>query len=160
MDNNSLLGKQEKKLDELLGIKFLDRNEVKEINVLQTYPIVALYFGASWCPLSIKFSHKLIEFYNEINLEDKVLEIILVARDKNKDDFEKYYNDMPWLSLPYKDGRLKKLIEAHQIKGIPVLGILNKQGEMVYSEGRRDVCTYDDTEYIQNKWESLLQTIT
>lgn len=55
-----------------------------------------------------------------------MLEIILVARDKNKDDFEKYYNDMPWLSLPYKDGRLKKLIEAHEIKGIPVLAILNK----------------------------------
>lgn len=36
MENNSSVVKQqqEKKLDELLGIKFLDRNEVKEINVL------------------------------------------------------------------------------------------------------------------------------
>lgn len=85
-----------------------------------------------------------------------MLEIILVARDKNKEEFEKYYNEMPWLSLPYKDGRLKKLIETHEIKGIPQLILLNKQGEMVYRDGRNDVCTFDDTDYIQNKWEKIL----
>ena len=28
---------------------------------------------------------------------------------------------------------------------------------MVYSEGRKDVCMFDDTDYIQNKWEKLLK---
>jgi nucleoredoxin len=110
--------------------------------------MVALYFATSQCPLCTKFTKKLIEFYNEINLEDKILEIILVSRDKNKEDFEKLYNDMPWHSLPCKDGRIKKLIESYEIKGIPVLALLNKKGEIAFSDGRRDVCTYDDTEFI------------
>jgi len=81
--------------------------------------MTCLLFAASWCPLSSKFIHKLTDFYDEINLEDKVLEIILVSRDRNKDDFDSFYNLMPWLSLPYGDSRVKKLIDAHDIKGIP-----------------------------------------
>ena len=93
--------------------------------------MTCLFFAASWCPLSTKFNSKLIEFYNEINLEDKVLEIILISRDRNKDDFDAFYSSMPWLSLPYGDSRVKKLIDAHDIKGIPQLVLLNRKGEII-----------------------------
>jgi len=119
--------------------------------------MTCLFFAASWCPLSAKFINKLIEFYNEINLEDKVLEIILVSRDRNKDDFDSFYNLMPWLSLPYGDSRVKKLIDAHDIKGIPQLVLLNSKGEIIQSQGRRDVCLHDP-ETVQNKWDELLSS--
>ncbi|MFN9909829.1 MAG: thioredoxin-like domain-containing protein [bacterium] len=37
---------------------------------------MCLFFSAGWCPPCQTFLPKLVEFYNEINLETKILEII------------------------------------------------------------------------------------
>ena len=43
----------------------------------------------------------MIEFYNEVNTEEKLMEIILVSFDKNEDEYKKYLKTMPWLCLPF-----------------------------------------------------------
>lgn len=48
----------------------------------------------------------LIDFYNEINENEKQLEIIYVSRDRSKEEFEEALDEMPWLSLPYEDQRV------------------------------------------------------
>lgn len=64
---------------------------------------------------------------------------------------------MPWVLIPFGDSRLKKLPEAHDIKGIPVLAVLNKNGEIYNSEGKRDVCEkgYD----IFSEWYDVIEPI-
>ena len=35
------------------------------------------------------------------------------------EEFEEYYGKMSWLSIPWGDSRLRKLVEKYEIKGIP-----------------------------------------
>ena len=47
---------------------------------------------------------------------------------------------MPWLWLAYGDNRVKKIITYCDIKAVPVLAVINKKGEIVTLNGKRDVC--------------------
>ena len=86
---------------------------------MKTFDVVCLFFSANWCPPCQTFLPKLVEFYNEINLETKILEIICiiiiikdVSKDRNTEEFEEHYEKMPWISLPKGDSRNKKLFEV------------------------------------------------
>ena len=75
-------------IDEILGIEgnpYVIQNdasgflsvELKE--ALKGVETVGIYFSASWCPPCKTFTPKLIEFYNKVNENKKVFEIIFVA---------------------------------------------------------------------------------
>lgn len=63
---------------------------------------VGFYFSAHWCPPCRSFTPKLAEFYKKLHTE-KNFEIVFVSSDKSKDEFDKYYEEMPWLALPFSD---------------------------------------------------------
>jgi len=63
---------------------------------------VGIYFSAHWCPPCRGFTPKLAEFYKKLHTE-KNFEIVFVSSDKSKDEFDKYYEEMPWLALPFSD---------------------------------------------------------
>ena len=128
-------------MEDSLGTKFLSKTEIIETSPLKEPYITCLYISAKWCPLCIPFTPILIDFYNEINIEEKLLEVIYISRDKTKDEFEDFYKEMPWLAFPYGDSRIKKLIEAHDVKGVPVLIVLKRNGEIACFNGRKDVMT-------------------
>jgi len=44
--------------------------------------------------------------YDEINEESQVLEVIFMSCDVQQSAFESYYDEMPWMSLPFKDQRI------------------------------------------------------
>ena len=137
-----------------IGLKFLYRNELIETSVLKTNKIVGLYFSASWSPYCQAFTPILIDFYNEINAEEKQLEIILVSRDQKKEDFEEYYSKMPWLAIPFDDPRIATFVEKFGVKGFPNLVILKKNGEIATKNGKSDVINEDKAAF--DKWLELL----
>lgn len=137
-----------------IGTKFLHKNDTVEISPFKTNKIVCLYFTASWCPPCQGFCPILIDFYNEINSIEKKLEIILVSRDQNKEDFEEYYTQMPWLALPWDDPRIYNLAEKYNIKGIPVLLVLKKNGEVASKIGKMDVSNEGLAAF--DKWLGLI----
>ena len=141
-------------MEDSLGTKFLYKSDVIEAFPLKENYITCLYISAKWCPLCVTFTPVLIDFYNEINIEEKLLEIIFISRDKTKDEFEEVYKEMPWLAFQYGDSRMKKLIEAHDVKGIPVLIVLKKNGEAATPHGKKDIMTegYD----VFQKWVQLV----
>ena len=108
----------ERNLETLLGNKFLNKSETLDFHPLKTYEVVCLFFSASWCPPCQTFLSILVDFYNEINLESKILEIICkffkkdIPRDKSKEEFEEHVEKMPWISIPYGDHRNRKLVEV------------------------------------------------
>jgi nucleoredoxin len=137
-----------------IGLKFLSKNEIIETSVLKTNKIVALYFSASWSPYCQAFTPILIDFYNEINAEEKQLEVILISRDLKKEDFEDYYAKMPWLALPFEDTRMITLVEKYGMKGFPNLLILKKDGEIATKNGKQDVINDDIAAF--EKWLGML----
>ena len=52
------------------------------------------------CPPCRKFTPVLSCLYEEFNEDQKQIEIVFFSGDKNDNQFEEYYGEMPWLALP------------------------------------------------------------
>lgn len=65
-----------------LGTHFEGKNGILEFQPLKNNKVTCLFFAAYFSPPCLAFTPLLINFYNEVNSEDKVLEIILVSYDK------------------------------------------------------------------------------
>lgn len=66
--------------------------------------------------------------------------------EKSEEDYSSFTRGMPWLAVPYGDGRLKDLREYYKIRSIPqvvgkVLGkvVLRRNGNVLEFNGRKDI---------------------
>jgi len=74
------------------------------------------------------------------------LEVVYVSSDNNENDFNKYYQNMPWLSIPYENRELvDTLISRYEITGFPTLIIVdNETGTVISRNGRTGVMNYPE----------------
>lgn len=101
--------------------------------------LVLLYFSASWCPPCRQFTPLLVDFYNKVNAQHKAAEIILVSADRTQEDFQKYFEKMPWLAVPFEEETIRaSLAQKCQVTTIPNLSLMDSQGNPV-KEVRYDV---------------------
>ena len=107
---------------------------------LDQAPVIALYFSAHWCPPCKMFTPKLRQFYNEVNATSKKLEIVWISADEDEEEFNEYFEEMPWLSMPFEPTELREEVsEKFDIASIPQLIILNKDGSLKSATGKTDV---------------------
>ena len=59
----------------------------------------------------------LTEVYKKINANEKRFEIIFVSSDQNEAAFKEYFNEMPFLSLPYDSDIKDELSETFEVEG-------------------------------------------
>ena len=118
---------------------------------LDNAPVVALYFSAHWCPPCKMFTGKLRQFYNEINADSKKLEIVWISGDEEEEEFDDYFEEMPWLAMPFEpeDDR-EEVSEKFDISSIPQLIILNKDGSVKSKTGKKEVEDHGTAAY--NNW--------
>ena len=128
-------------MQSLIGDTFLCKNGNAELlfEEIANTPVIALYFTAHWCPPCRQFVPLLLNFYTEVNSEEKKLEIIFVSSDKDVEGFNEFFGAMPWLALPYGDSRIQQLKQAFKVAGIPLLVLLKKDGTFAYGGARADV---------------------
>ncbi|CAF1498403.1 unnamed protein product [Didymodactylos carnosus] len=102
--------------------------------------IIGLYFAAHWCPPCREFTPLLAEFYNKYH-ESKKLEIIFISSDRDIESYRGYYDNMPWLSLEYKNReKSKELTKTFRVTGIPALILLDGDtGEIICETARSKV---------------------
>ncbi|ELU09340.1 hypothetical protein CAPTEDRAFT_174065 [Capitella teleta] len=101
--------------------------------------VIGLYFSAHWCPPCRAFTPQLAEFYNKMKAgpDGSNFEIVFVSSDRDEDSFSEYYNEMPWLALPFAERERKnKISKNYKIQGIPTFVILDGSGKMVTKNGR------------------------
>lgn len=68
------------------------------------------------------------EFYAEVNIDSKQLEVIYVSLDKNEHDFKEHYGTMPWLAIPFNDkARAQSLRQRYRVVGIPQLVVVKSE---------------------------------
>ena len=96
LKKKSYLGEKEREMfyavqecgtDEWLGAKFL-----------------LLYFSAGWCPPCEQFTQTLKDFFHEVNIDQKVIDIIYVSSDKTEAQFKDTYAKMPWNTFKWDTG--------------------------------------------------------
>ena len=104
-------------IDQVLGKKFIKKKSyladkeketlyiVEECNTdeFSTCKFVLLFYSAGWCPPCEQFLQVLKDFYSEVNIDQKLIEVLYVSSDKNEDEFKKTYAKMPWLSVTYNN---------------------------------------------------------
>lgn len=137
-----------------LGEKLLSDHGKTQVDTtsLDSVPVVALYFSANWCPPCKQFTPKLKQMYQTINASNKKLEIVWVSADEEEEEFDEYYETMPWLSIPFDQEDLRGECSEHfGIEGIPRLLILNKDGTVKNGNGINEV--KDNGAEAFNSWQ-------
>ena len=97
-------------LKNLLGDSLIKASApVETASLVGEGKVVGLYFSAHWCPPCRGFTPKLAEFYKKFKASDKsdLLEIVFISSDRDEKSFSEYYNEMPWLALPFCDRNRK-----------------------------------------------------
>jgi len=101
---------------------------------------LAIYYSAHWCPPCRGFTPSLIEWYNN-NKKDLSMELLFNSWDKDQEQFDSYFKDMPFVARSFADKSTKEeLDKAFEVEGIPALVVIdNKTGQLVTKEGRTGV---------------------
>eukprot|EP00301_Raphidiophrys_heterophryoidea_P026072 c8902_g1_i1.p1 GENE.c8902_g1_i1~~c8902_g1_i1.p1 ORF type:complete len:458 (+),score=135.90 c8902_g1_i1:115-1374(+) len=137
-----------------LGDKLVhkDGSEVSVKSVFESSDAVGIYFSAHWCPPCRGFTPNLVNTYNSIKEAGKHnFEVIFVSSDKDKQSFDEYFGEMPWLALPYEDrDRKGELSEVFGVEGIPTFVIVDKNGKTINASARG--CVSSDPQGLEFPW--------
>ena len=80
------------------------------------------------------------DFYNEVNLNEKVVEILYVSCDHDETQFKESYAKMPWITFPFNNPLHNELKSKFEIIGVPVVLVCEAQtGFVVTHKGRKDI---------------------
>ena len=109
---------------------------------LATDTPLALYFSGHFCAPCLTFTPLLKDFYEEVNEDDKKIEIIFVSLDKTVEEQEAYHKehgDWPRIAFSNESERqaLKSLMGVEKIPALIVLDDSKKAAK--YTDGVNDV---------------------
>ena len=80
------------------------------------FPVVFSPCSAHWCPPCRGFTPQLAESYSRFKASSHPrkddLSVIFVSSDRSEEAFAEYYNEMPWLALPYAARDLKTKLSS------------------------------------------------
>jgi len=142
-------------LAELLGNNLLGQgaSKVSTAEALAGKGAVALYFSAHWCPPCRGFTPQLAEWYKK-DLRGKGLEIVFVSSDEDEASFTEYFEEQPWLALPFEERETKeKLSKKFKVQGIPSLVILDSEGKLITKDGQAAIS--GDPEGAEFPWKPV-----
>jgi thiol-disulfide isomerase/thioredoxin len=139
---------EEKKRSKLFvpGLQFLDganiithsEGQTLTLDDLRTFDIVGIYFSAHWCPPCRKFTPKLAQLYKDITASGKKFGIIFVSGDKDNETFLRYFRQMPWVALDYKERDLQNMLgEAFRVESIPTLVLVDPKTGKFTTKGEK-----------------------
>lgn len=122
-----------------LDLELISKDEPKNptfASVLAQSPkLVAIYYSMHNCPPCRAFTPLLASLYEEVNEDDKQLEIIFFSGDKSQEEFDGYFGDMPWLALPRNQQKvMMENAKRFKIRGVPSLVMLRASDGKILSE--------------------------
>ena len=95
--------------DASAGKSSLPLSKFSELSyALKNSDLVALYFAASWCPMSTPISLALDSAFGKTDMllsnegGRKILAVVYVSSDETLDEFNGYIRNRQWLAVPYE----------------------------------------------------------
>ena len=122
-----------------LGNNFESKDGNNDGASLKSAQLIGIYFSAHWCPPCRNFTPVLAEFYNKVNADGKIFEIVFVTSDRDEKSFKDYLSHMPWIAITFGSQEIKDLKTKYQVSGIPKLVVVNPDGSLVSADARNDV---------------------
>lgn len=148
-------------LSQLLGHSLVAHDSSNKISYVPSTVIrgktIGLYFSAHWCPPCRQFTPLLVQVYRKLHAKGKELEVVFVSSDKNQQQFQEYFQDMPWKGVPFEDALVRKRLSQHfKVMGIPTLVLVGPDGRVLTHNGRAAVMR--DREGAEFPWEGSSTT--
>jgi len=136
-------------LYELFGDELRTNREKKASVDELSGKIIGIYFSAHWCSPCRAFTPRLVEFHNEMTKKGNPFEIVFVSSDHSQSDMYGYMEEMemPWLALPYGDKHKDTLCSKYGVSGIPMLVIIDAEGNTISLDGRSEVAAEGASAY-------------
>ena len=142
-------------MEELFGPHLVSKNGQIPSSSLNAFKYVLVYFSAHWCPPCRGFTPKLGLFYDNVNAGEKTLEIVYVSGDRTPEQFEEYYDEQPWVAVPFTENEKRAQLNQHfKVAGIPALFLIDQSGKVL-----KDTCRMDVTSkgpLCLAEWDQLL----
>jgi len=121
------------------------------IEAIEKKAIIGIYFSAQWCPACATFTPLLLSAYQELQEAQKSFEVVLVSYDHSSADMFAHMTHyaMPWLAVPHGGDKAVALAERYDVRLIPTLIIIDREGNTISMNGRGDLAVkgaaaYDD----------------
>ena len=129
-------------MESVLGSKLVSSSgaNLSTAEALAGKEVIGIYFSAHWCPPCRGFTPDLKKFY-ETYKDSKKFEIIFASSDRDENQFRDYFHgEMPWLAVPFEDrARKSQLEKKFKVKSIPTLVLLDKDGNLITTNGREGI---------------------
>jgi len=120
--------------------------------------IIALYFGADWCPPCHAFTPHLRDIYQALRNTGAKTEVVYISLDTTESDMRRYMRQslMPWPAIPPRRLRTLPAIAALAGPAPPNLVLIDRAGNVLASgwKGRR----YHGLEPVLQTWVSMFAT--
>lgn len=128
---------RKKSLRELLGDTFVRPNGEKVDKTALEKKVLGLYFSASWCPPCQAFTPNLVSAAEKLREQGKNFEILFISNDRNKQQFDEYFNKMnSFLAVPFEDTNKRALLqETLNIRSLPTLVWVGPDDEVLTRSG-------------------------
>ncbi len=133
----------------LNGIKQFETKSDTVSNNLSSVKIIGVYFSAHWCPPCRGFTPVLTKFYNKVNENEKVFEVVFVSLDRDEKTYRDYLSTMPWIALSFEHDLCDDLRTKFKISGVPRLVVLTPDGQVI-EENARDTVTSQGVQAFSN----------
>ena len=118
-------------------------SSVRTGDALKHARIVGLYFSAHWCPPCRAFTPTLVKCYKAIQHSHGAgqFEVIFISSDRTEEDFAKYFAEMPWLAVAFKDSvQRQKIGRDFGVRSLPTLLLISPStGKLLAGDGRAKV---------------------
>lgn len=140
-----------------LPAKILSKSGPTDLTTFTRGKVLALYFAGFWCGPCRAFTPRLAKFYNEVNKIEQQLQILFISGDESASDFDEFYKDMPWLTIPYEDETREDLGEGYKVSSVPCLILIDKDGKIKKDKAHVDLKNSNPktSEEIFESWKSL-----
>jgi len=128
-----------RELIQSIGPTLVDANDGSlDSTALHEANYVVLFFSAQWCGPCRTFTPELVQFHRRHSQRGKVA-VIYVSSDCSENQMMRYLRDsnMPWHAVPYDRVEASGLKQRFNVRGIPRLVVLDREGETVLESGGR-----------------------
>ncbi|KAJ0631283.1 putative protein-disulfide reductase [Helianthus annuus] len=93
---------------------------------------VGIYFMLSTFKRSSDYTGTLVNVYDELKAKDSNFEIVMIPLDDDEELLKKELDNVPWLSLPFKDKKCEKLVRYFELSTLPTVVIIGPDGKTLH----------------------------
>jgi len=133
------------------SVLFQSNGSQVTVQSIENTAIVAIYFESTTCSACQQFTPQLISAYNELRLDGRSFEVVLVSWADNQDDMLAHMRDtgMPWLAVRNGGVVWGSLVQRYGVTGVPTLVVVDNDANTITMLGRNDIVSkgadaYDD----------------